>query len=99
MIELPKTVGTIGGGNMAEAILQGLLQDGQTRLVLDLRDVERFGSLMLGLLLRRVQLFRRAGGDIRLMRVPQRVGEILNVLGLGSHFKSVPDEATALTDW
>ncbi len=28
MIELPKTVGTIGGGNMAEAILQGLLQAG-----------------------------------------------------------------------
>ncbi len=25
MISLPKTVGTIGGGNMAEAILQGLL--------------------------------------------------------------------------
>ncbi len=28
MIELPKTVGTVGAGNMAEAILQGLLQAG-----------------------------------------------------------------------
>ncbi len=28
MISLPETVGTIGGGNMAEAILQGLLQAG-----------------------------------------------------------------------
>jgi pyrroline-5-carboxylate reductase len=28
MISLPKTVGTIGGGNMAEAILQGLIQAG-----------------------------------------------------------------------
>jgi len=30
VISLPKTVGTIGGGNMAEAILQGLLQAGYT---------------------------------------------------------------------
>ena len=28
MISLPKTVGTIGGGNMAQAVLQGLLQSG-----------------------------------------------------------------------
>ena len=28
MIELPKSVGTVGAGNMAEAILQGLLHAG-----------------------------------------------------------------------
>ena len=28
MTSLPRTVGTIGGGNMAEAILQGLVQAG-----------------------------------------------------------------------
>ena len=33
MISLPKSVGTIGGGNMAEAILQGLLQAGSGRQV------------------------------------------------------------------
>lgn len=43
MISLPKTIGTIGAGNMAEAILQGLLQAGYLpdRLMASDPDTER----------------------------------------------------------
>lgn len=77
-------------GLTAETLLEtlrGQVEDGNTRLVADLSDVDYTSSAGLRALLATVKEARRRGGDVRLAQVNPNVRKVLDLSGFTSILK------------
>lgn len=63
-----------------EGDLKKLIEGGAKRVVLDLGGVPTIDSAGLGVLISTAALLRRAGGDIRLVRLSQKLQEIFDIV-------------------
>lgn len=66
--------------------LVDLIEDGRTRLVVDLEDVDFVDSTGLGVLVGAVRRARSADGDVRLVCTNSRLLKVLDVTGLDEVF-------------
>jgi anti-sigma B factor antagonist len=64
-----------------ETQLNHLFQQGQYAVVLDCRDLDYIGSAGLGALIGFAKQAREHGGDVKLLRVPERIYKIIELLG------------------
>jgi anti-sigma B factor antagonist len=67
--------------------LEGTLRANHSKVVLDCDGLEYMSSAGLGVLKKYVHDFRGAGGDIRIARVPEKIGNIIKLLGFSKVFK------------
>jgi anti-sigma B factor antagonist len=77
-------------------MIQGLLKDGHTNIVLNLTELEYLDSSGIGELVRNYMSVVKKGGAMKVVGLAPRVEEILKVTQLYQVFPEFPDEASAL---
>jgi anti-sigma B factor antagonist len=77
-------------------MIQGLLKQGQTNLVLNLTGLEYLDSSGVGELVRNYMSVVKKGGAMKVVGLAPKVEEILKVTQLYQVFPEFPDEASAL---
>ena len=88
---------TLDDGDLAygRAINQ-LMENNQTRILVDLSEVTRIDSSGIGMMAAKVKVVRGKGGDVRLMRLTRRTQHLVGMLKLTMVFETFDDEAVAL---
>jgi len=77
-------------------MIQGLLKQGQTNMVLNLTGLEYLDSSGVGELVRNYMSVVKKGGAMKVVGLAPKVEEILKVTQLYQVFPEFPDEASAL---
>ena len=88
---------TMGDGSplLREAVRQ-LIQQGSTKILLNLREVAYMDSSGIGELVRISTTVRRLGGQLKLVNPSKKVWELLEMTRLSTVFDTEPDELTAI---
>lgn len=79
--------------------IKDLVANKQTRIVLDLADVSRVDSTGIGASVEAVILTARAGGQLKLSRVPRLIRNILSTHRLLQAFEVYENEEAALASF
>ena len=79
-----------------EAALEGLVQGGQYRILINCRDLSYISSAGLGAIMGLIETVREHGGDILLSNLQDNVFAIFDTLGFTQLYKVFPDESQAL---
>jgi anti-anti-sigma factor len=79
--------------------LNNLFHQGQHRVVLDCQDLDYIGSAGLGALIGFAKQAREHNGDIRLLRVPDRIFKIIELLGFTKVLHVYQDETQAVNSF
>jgi len=88
---------TVGEGNiMLREVVEGLVEKGNKRILLNLQGVEYVDSAGLGELVRTHTTLKNEGGQLKIVNVNQRVQELLNATSLHKVFDIHTDEASAV---
>lgn len=81
------------------ASIQGLLEKGRTKLVLDLEGVTHLDSSGMGVLVGKLQTIRKRGGDIRLAHLTARYQRLLTTMRVLPLFQVFEDETAAVQSY
>ncbi|MFZ0635488.1 MAG: STAS domain-containing protein [Candidatus Acidiferrales bacterium] len=88
---------TLGEGNvMLREIVQGLVEKGKTKIVLNLTGVDHIDSAGIGELVRSHTAARRAGGQLKIVNPGKKVQDMLKMTSLNAVFDIQQDEASAV---
>jgi anti-sigma B factor antagonist len=79
-----------------QELILGLLNGGQTNIVLNLTELEYLDSSGIGELARTYMSVVKRGGAMKVVGLSSRVEEILKITQLYQVFPEFPDEASAL---
>jgi anti-anti-sigma factor len=97
-------IDVVGGGDRISgdrvpelaAVLEGCVNRGQPRVVLDLHGVAIVDSAGLEMLLDAQEQYQRMGGAIKLANAGALCSEVLKVTGVGPRFEVFGDTGTAV---
>ena len=88
---------TIGEGDeQLRAKINGLIEQGQCNLLLNLEDVPYVDSAGLGELVRTHTTVRRQGGSLKLVNLTKRITDLLTITKLLTVFDTFESEAAAV---
>jgi anti-sigma B factor antagonist len=88
---------TIGAGDtQLRDVIQQALSDGKTKILLDMREVTTIDSSGIGELVGSFTTVTNRGGKLKLLRLPPKVSDLLQVTQLITVFEVYDDEAKAL---
>ena len=73
-----------------------LVEEGQVKLVLDMKEVTRLDSAGIGMLVSKYLTVRRAGGTIKLLHPTERTDHLMDITKLTTVFQVFVDEASAV---
>jgi anti-sigma B factor antagonist len=73
-----------------------LIEEGHTRIILDMRAVTRLDSAGIGMLVSKLISARRKGGTIKLVALTEHSHHLLDITKLSTVFEIFEDEAPAL---
>ena len=73
-----------------------LVEEGQVKLVLDMKEVTRLDSAGIGMLVSKYLTVRRAGGTIKLLHPTERTDHLMDITKLTTVFAVFDDEASAV---
>ncbi len=91
---------TLGeGGMMLREEVRKLLADGQTKIVLNLADVNYIDSSGLGELVSAYTAVKNAGGELKLLNLTSKVRDLLVITKLVTVFAVKDDEASAVSSF
>lgn len=82
-----------------ETQLQSLFQQGRYAVLLDCSRLDYIGSAGLGALIGFAKQARERHGDLKLLRVPERIYKVIELLGFTKVLQVYDDEATALASF
>lgn len=82
-------------GRLRDAI-RDLLADGQTKIVLNLKDVDYIDSSGLAELVSSLTSTSGRGGNLRLLNLQKKVADVLRIARLAEVFEAYKDEGEAL---
>jgi len=80
-------------------VVERLLAEGHLKLVLDLESITHIDSSGVGMLVGRLQMIRKLGGDIRLVHVAAKYQHLLTTMRVLSLFSVFEDEAAAVLSY
>ncbi len=88
------------GGNVAlNDKIRSLVQQGHTKLLLDLGDVPYVDSAGLGELVHAYTTTKNKGGTLKLVRLTKRIKDLLTITKLATVFESYESEAAAIASF
>ena len=88
---------TLGDGSVVlRDTVRELVNDGRTRLLVDLAGVSYIDSAGIGELVGAYTTVRNKGGEMKLLNLTQRVKDLLQVTKLLTVFENYTDETTAV---
>ena len=91
---------TIGEGDeQLRAKINGLIEQGQCNLLLNLEDVPYVDSAGLGELVRTHTTVRRQGGSLKLVNLTKRITDLLTITKLLTVFDTFESEAAAVSSF
>jgi len=91
---------TLGEGSaLLRKTIRELLDDGRTKIVLNLADVNYIDSSGIGELVTAFTTVRKSGGDLKLLHLTRRVHDLLQLTKLFTVFDVYSDENTALNSF
>jgi anti-sigma B factor antagonist len=73
-----------------------LVESGQVKLVLDMKEVTRLDSAGIGMLVSKFLTARRQGGAIKLVHLTNRSGHLMDITRLSTVFEIFEDEDQAV---
>jgi len=79
-----------------EKAVKGLIEEGHTRLIINLKDVDYVDSAGIGELVASKKRFAEKKGDVKLLMPTQTVYGVLSMLSLHLIFEIFQDEAKAI---
>lgn len=82
-----------------ETQLNALFQQGHYAILLECKDLDYIGSAGLGALIGFAKEARSHGGDVKLLHVPERIYNIIELLGFTKVLQVHQDEAAALASF
>jgi anti-sigma B factor antagonist len=90
---------TLGEGTSATLRdqMRQLIAKGNKRILLNLADVSFIDSAGIGELVRALTSIRNEGGDLKLLNVPKRIRDLLQITKLHSVFDMKEDETAAVS--
>jgi anti-sigma B factor antagonist len=75
--------------------LMDLIEQGDTRVVVNMVDVDTIDSAILGSLLAALKVARNAGGDLRLVAPSEQTQQVLKMTSLADVFRTYDSVDTA----
>ena len=87
------------GDTVVRDCLGRLIEEGRSKIVLNLGDVSYIDSCGIGVLIAKFVSFRRKGGDVRLLHVTARSLHLLEISKLVSVFRMFDSEAEAVASF
>lgn len=91
--------GTIIAGNDIEIFkekLDGLLEAGETKIVLDVAQITFIDSAGIGTLIRAAQAALRKGGSLKIVHLTKRIHDVLQITRLSTVFSIYDDLQKAI---
>ena len=88
-----------GGDAMLKDKVRSLLQQGRTKLILNLGDVTYIDSAGLGELVQACATVDKSGGRLKLLNTTKRVKDLLAITKLLTVFETYDSEAEAVTSF
>ena len=89
---------TLGdGGNILRDTVRDLLSKGNKKIVLNLKDINYVDSSGIGELVKAFTTSKEHGGELKLLNVPKRIHDLLQITKLHTLFDMKDDEAVAVT--
>lgn len=86
------------GASMLRKQLQGIVDGGCSRIVVDLSTTEFIDSSGLGALISGLKIARQAGGDLRIAATPRQVCTVLELTNLNRVLPTYESADTAFDD-
>lgn len=81
--------------SLRDAIIESA-EKGQTKIIIDLVNVDQINSTALGVIVGRLRQVRTQGGDIALIHLNERIKNIFEMMGANKVFPIFPDLESAL---
>ncbi|TPG28197.1 STAS domain-containing protein [Mycolicibacterium hodleri] len=94
----PKGRLNMGGASTLRKQLQGIVDGGSSRIVVDLSATEFVDSSGLGALISGLKIARQAGGDLRITATPAQVTTVLELTNLNRVLPTYDSADTAFDD-
>jgi anti-sigma B factor antagonist len=79
-----------------ESALKSLIENGRTKIILDMIDVDFLSSAALRVMVTARKAVQGSGGDLVIAQPSERVVDTLDIAGLDVLFKTYPDRETAI---
>ena len=91
---------TLGDASVAvRDVINDLMGKGNKKVLLNLRDVDYIDSSGIGLLVSSFTTVRSQGGQLKLVNLSKRIGDLLKITKLYSLFDIKDDEAAAVASF
>ncbi|NWF99535.1 MAG: STAS domain-containing protein [Thermoanaerobaculaceae bacterium] len=91
---------TIGAGDVQmRSLVESALADGRTKILLDLKGVSHIDSSGIGEMVGCYTTVARRGGSMKLLNLPPKINDILQVTQLITVFDVFDNEAEALSSF
>jgi anti-sigma B factor antagonist len=91
---------TLGEGSaLLRKTIRELLDDGRTKIVLNLADVNYIDSSGIGELVTAFTTVKKSGGDLKLLQLTKKVHDLLQLTKLFTVFDVYSDENTAVVSF
>jgi anti-sigma B factor antagonist len=88
-----------GGDAVLKDKMRSLVQQGQTKLLLNLGDVSYVDSAGLGEIVQSYATVNKNGGTLKLLNVTKRIKDLLSITKLLTVFETYDSEAEAVTSF
>ena len=87
------------GSNGLRDLIRNLIQGGNKKILLNLRDVDYIDSSGLGELVKALTSMRSKGGELKLLNLTKRVRALLQITKLSTVFDVADDEAISVNSF
>ncbi|HEY0003259.1 MAG TPA: STAS domain-containing protein [Pyrinomonadaceae bacterium] len=88
-----------GGSAQLRDAIRRLIEEGRRKLLLNFSEVKYIDSSGIGELVSSSVILNRAEGQLKLLKIPEKVEEVLALSNILSIFEIYDDEAKALEDY
>jgi anti-sigma B factor antagonist len=99
IIDLSGRIALGEGSALLRKTIRDLLEDGQTKILLNLGDVNYIDSSGIGELVSGFTAVRNREGELKLLNLTKKVHDLLQITKLFTVFDVYSDESTAVTSY
>jgi len=96
LVDLSGRISLGDGSALLRTTVRGLLEEGRTKIILNLGDVNYIDSSGIGELVSGFTAVRNRGGELKLLNLTKKVNDLLQITKLFTVFEVFNEESTAM---